>query len=133
MLSDFVRYALPMAGTLMIACALTALVSGAYLLLFNVRRTNQALRHPYLAQYPWERLPFSLKAGVLLDYFLRLNFPARQGGVFGNANRLLPHVQRDEVPMGIKWPLMGLWGGCFIGLACMLVLWVLIALQPASV
>lgn len=121
-----------MAATLMIACALTSLVSGAYLLLFNVRRTNQVLRHPYLAQYPWERLPLSLKANVLLDYFLRLNFPTRQNGLFGNANRLLPHVQRDDVAMGIKWPLMGLWGGCFIGMISMLALWVLIALQPAA-
>lgn len=132
MLADFVRYALPMAATLMIACALTSLVSGAYLLLFNVRRTNQVLRHPYLAQYPWERLPLSLKANVLLDYFLRLNFPTRQNGLFGNANRLLPHVQRDDVAMGIKWPLMGLWGGCFIGMISMLALWVLIALQSTA-
>ena len=49
MLSEFVRYALPLAGTLMIACALTSLVSGAYLLLFNLRRSNQvlAMRNSY--------------------------------------------------------------------------------------
>ncbi|HRL20185.1 hypothetical protein [Alcaligenes sp. SDU_A2] len=132
MFSDFVHYALPLAATLMLACALTALASGAYLLLFNLRSTHQALRHPYLDQHPWSRLPITLKAGILLDYFLRLNFPSRHSGVFGNANRLLAHVQRDQVPMGIKWPLMGLWGGCFIGLVCMLALWVLIALQPAA-
>ncbi len=112
MLSDFVRYALPLAGTLMIACALTSLV-----------------RHPYLDQYPWEKLTFSLKAGVLLDYFLRLNFPKRQSSLFGNANRLLKHVQPEDVPMGVKWPLMGLWGGCFLGMICMLAVWILIALH----
>lgn len=129
MLSEFVRYALPLAGTLMIACALTSLVSGAYLLLFNLRRSNQVLRHPYLDQYPWEKLSFSLKAGVLLDYFLRLNFPKRQSSLFGNANRLLKHVQPDDVPMGVKWPLMGLWGGCFLGMISMLAVWILIALH----
>ena len=117
------------AGTLMIACALTSLVSGAYLLLFNLRRSNQVLRHPYLDQYSWEKLSFSLKAGVLLDYFLRLNFPKRQSSLFGNANRLLKHVQPDDVPMGVKWPLMGLWGGCFLGMISMLAVWILIALH----
>jgi hypothetical protein len=31
--------------------------------------------------------------------------------------------------MGIKWPLMGLWGGCFLGMIAMLAVWILIALH----
>ncbi|MFA5489485.1 MAG: hypothetical protein WC284_09730, partial [Candidimonas sp.] len=68
----------------------------------------------------------------MLDYFLRLSFPARRFWIIGHANRLLGHVDPAEVPVRLKWPLMGLWGGCFIGLAAMLLLWSLILLKMAG-
>ncbi len=128
MLSAIIYYALPGSATLLIACVLSCLLGGLYLFIFNLRNTNQVLRHPYLATHNWEQLPLSLKLSVLLDYFLRLNFPKQNKWIFGQANRLLAHVNTDEVPMNVKWPLMSFWGGCFLGIACMLCLWILLAL-----
>jgi len=128
MFHTFLLYALPLAFTLLVACALTSIVSGLVLLLFRLRVTNQTLRHPYLARRPWERYPLTIKATILLDYFLRLSFPGRKFWVIGEANRLLAHVHPGEVSSRIKWPLIGFWGGCFVGLAAMLALWVLILL-----
>lgn len=131
MLETIIFFALPFAFTLLMACALTALVS-ALALFFKTRLVNQVMQHPYLKQQPWERLPIGIKASVMLDYFLRLSFPARRFWIIGHANRLLGHVDPAEVPVRLKWPLMGLWGGCFIGLAAMLLLWSLILLKMAG-
>ncbi|MCX5591380.1 hypothetical protein [Alcaligenes endophyticus] len=131
MLSTFVHYALPFSATLLVACAFACLVSGLYLFLFNLRKTNQALKHPYLEKYSWEQLPLSLKMGILLDYFIRLNFSNSRGWIFGQANTLLPHVKADTVPLSVKWPLMGFWGGCLLGIISMLSVWALIGLQTA--
>ncbi len=128
MFETFVLYALPLAFTLLVACAMTSLVSGLVLLLFRLRKTNEVLLHPYLKQRPWERYSFVIRATILLDYFLRLCFPKSKFWIAGQANRLLAHVQPNEVSSGIKWPLIGLWGGCFVGLAAMLLLWALILL-----
>lgn len=124
----FVLYALPISFTLLVACAMTSLVSGVVLFIFRVRATNLALRHPYLDRQSWERYPFSIKAAILMDYFLRLSFPKSKFWVAGQANRLLAHVQPADVPSKIKWPLLGFWGGCFVGIAAMLALWTLILL-----
>jgi hypothetical protein len=132
MLETFALYALPFTFTLLAACALTALVSGLVLLLFRLRRTNEVMQHPYLKQYPWERLPISIRAAILLDYFLRLSFPNSKFWVAGTANRLLAHIQPDDVSSRIKWPLIGLWGGCFMGIVAMLALWTLILLTMGS-
>ncbi|NYT63024.1 hypothetical protein H0A66_11935 [Alcaligenaceae bacterium] len=128
MFDIFVFYALPFAFTLLVACALTSLVSGLMLFLFRLRKTNEVLRHPYLKQHPWERYPLSIRTAILLDYFLRLCFPNSTFWIFGQANRLLPHVTPTEVPSRIKWPLIGLWSGCFVGIFAMLLLWGLILL-----
>lgn len=133
MLSTLVHYALPFSATLLVACAFACLISGLYLFLFNVRKTNLALQHPYLQKYRWEQLSLSLKLGVLLDYFLRLNFPNSDKWIFAQANKLLPHVKADDVPLAIKWPLMGFWGGCLVGIISMLSVWALIGLQTAIV
>lgn len=128
MFEIFVFYALPFSFTLLVACALTALASGLMLFLFRLRKTNEVLRHPYLKQHPWERYPLAIRAAILLDYFLRLCFPNSKFWIIGHANQLLAHVQPTEVPSRIKWPLIGLWGGCFVGIFAMLMLWTLILL-----
>ncbi|PLC51237.1 hypothetical protein CR159_03115 [Pollutimonas subterranea] len=132
MFQTFVLYALPFSFTLLVACALTSLVSALVLLLFRLRKTNEVLRHPYLKHQPWERYPLSIRAAILLDYFLRLAFPKSTFWIAGEANRLLPHIEPVDVPIGIKWPIIGLWAGCFIGTAAMLVMWALILLTMNS-
>jgi hypothetical protein len=129
MFDTLIVFVLPMAFTLLIACALTSIVSGLMLLLFNLRRTNLALRHPYLDQHPWERFPISIRMAILLDYFLRLAFPKRRFWIIDDANRRLAHVSPADVPTSIKWPLIGFWGGCFVGLICLLVVWTLLLLK----
>ena len=131
MLDTFAFYALPFSFTLMVACALTTLVSAGVLFLFRLRITNQTLRHPYLDKFPWTRFPLSIKAAILLDYFLRLCFPKSNFWIIRDANQRLSHVQAADVSIHIKWPLVGLWGGCFVGLIAMLVLWALILLTMA--
>jgi hypothetical protein len=126
MFHTLLLYALPFSFTLLVACAMTSTVSAVVLLLFRLRETNQTLKHPYLSQRPWERYPLSIKAAILLDYFLRLSFPKSTFWIAGQANRLLGHVRPADVSSRIKWPLMGLWAGCFIGLIAMLVLWAII-------
>jgi sterol desaturase/sphingolipid hydroxylase (fatty acid hydroxylase superfamily) len=129
MFQTFLLYAMPFTFTLMIACALGALASGVYLFLFRIRPTNQQFRHPYLDKLPWERYPISLRLAILLDYFLRITFPASTFWVAGNANRLLAHVNPAELGTKTKWPLIGLWGGCFAGIIAMILLWVFILLS----
>jgi len=126
MLTEIPHVLLPLAFTLFVACALTTLVSGLALLLFKRRRLNQVMQHPYLQQRAWEALPWSARATILLDYFLRLAFPRKTAWMCGDANRLLAHVTPSDVPSTVKWPLYGLWGGCAVGLVAMLILWILV-------
>lgn len=128
MLQTFAFYALPFTFTLLVACALTSLASGFMLLLFRLRKTNEIFRHPYLKQHSWERYPLSVRAAILLDYFLRVCFPNSKFWIIGQANNLLSHVQPADVPSRIKWPLIGFWGGCFVGIIAMVLLWSLILL-----
>src|SRR5690606_24506540 len=85
MLETIIYFVLPFSFTLMVACALTVLVS-ALVLYFRVRFINLNLQHPYLKQQTWERYPFSIKATILLDYFLRLSFPKSKFWIAGQAN-----------------------------------------------
>jgi len=39
---------------------------------------------------------------------------------------LLKHVDPQDIPTNVKWPIVGLWGGCFIGMIAMLTLWALL-------
>ncbi|HUH59770.1 MAG TPA: hypothetical protein VL001_06785 [Candidimonas sp.] len=132
MLTTFIAYALPFSFTLLVTCVLASVVSGIMLWVFRLRRTNEIMRHPYLAQHPWARYPFSIRAAILLDYFLRIVFPKSSFWVAGQANRLLAHVDPGDVPMGIKWPIVGFWGGCFVGIATMLALWTMILLTMGA-
>jgi len=115
--------ALRICFSLLVACAVVCLISAAYLYLFKLRRANEIMQHPYLARAPYDRLPLSLRLAILLDYFLRISFPASRVWLAGHANEVLAHVNPRHVPTDIKWPLIGLWGGCLLGLPVMLVLW----------
>jgi hypothetical protein len=132
MLENFILFALPLAFTVFVACALTSLVSGLDLLLFKLRKTNELLRHPYLEQQAFNRYPISIRAAILLDYFFRLSFPNSEFWLIGQANRLLAHVEPKEIPTTIKWPLVGLWGGCFIGLIATATVWTLLLLSSQT-
>ena len=127
MLETVATYLLPLSFTILVACVLTCVVSALFLYL-NMRRINLALRHPYLEKYRWEQLPANLKLTVTLDYFLRLTFPRSKWWVIGQANRMLADLDPTEVSMRLRWPIVGFWGGCFLGIAAMLVLWLMILL-----
>jgi len=130
---SFTSTALPIAFAVLIACALTSLASAIVLFVFRLRRTNQLLRHPYLDHQSFERFPFPVRLAILLDYFFRLVLPNSQFWLVGNANRLLKHVRPKEVPTAIKWPLIGMWGGCFAGIAVMLLVWALTFLRLQNI
>lgn len=127
MLENVVTYLLPFSFTILVACVLACTVSGLALYM-NIRRINLALRHPYLKQYRWEQLPFTAKLTITLDYFLRLTFPRSKWWVCGEANRMLADLDPTDVPVRLRWPVVGFWGGCFIGIVAMLVLWATILL-----
>ena len=126
MFDTFTLYALPFAFSVFVACFLASLVSGIYLVVFKLRETNQLLRHPYLDHRPFAKYPIPIRSAILMDYFFRLAFPKSTFWLVGNANRLLRHVSPKEVPTAIKWPIMGLWGGCFLGIIAMMCVWLLI-------
>ena len=120
-----IPYILSFSFTILVACVLSCLVSALFLYL-NIRRINQAMRHPYLKKYHWEQLPATVKLTITLDYFLRLMFPRSKFWVFGQANRLLAEVDPTEVSMRLRWPVVGFWGGVFIGIVAMLILWLML-------
>ncbi|SOE50681.1 hypothetical protein [Orrella dioscoreae] len=117
---------LPFAFSLFVACASVFLISGAYLLFFKIDRVNAVMKHPYLAHQPFRRYPKALQFGMLLDYFFRLSFPHTQFSLIGHANRQLAHIDPKTVPTDVKWPLIGMWGGCWVGLVAMACVWVLL-------
>lgn len=131
MLTTFIQFTLPLAFSLLVVCVITCLVSGLILVFLRRRAINEALRHPYLDLQAWERYPFPMRLAITLDYFLRLNFPNSTFWIAGNANRLLSHVEPNKIPTRIKWPLLGFWGGCFMGIAAMILLWIFIFLKMA--
>ncbi len=127
MLESVVTYLLPLSFTVLVACVLTCLVSALFLYL-NIRQINAAMRHPYLKKYRWEQMPATAKLTITLDYFLRLSFPRGKWWVFGEANRLLAEIEPTDVSMRLRWPVVGFWGGCFLGIIALLVLWLMILL-----
>lgn len=129
MLNNIVLYVFPLAFTVLVTCALTSLVSGLVLVLFKLRRTNAEFRHPYLKEQAWDHYPISIRASILLDYFFRLAFPNSKFWIVGHANRLLAHVKPADIPSTLKWPVIGLWGGCFFGILAMFVLWAMVFIK----
>lgn len=130
MLETVIAYLLPFSFTMLVACVMSCLVSALFLYL-NIRRINLAMRHPYLKKYTWEQLPATVKLSITLDYFLRLSFPRAKPWVFGQANRLLAEVEPTDVPIRLRWPVVGFWGGCFLGIIAIAILWLMILLTMA--
>lgn len=120
--------ALQFTFSLFVACASVFLISGIYLYFIKLDRINAVMKHPYLKHQPFERYPRSLQMGMLLDYFFRLAFPTVQASLIGHANRQLAHINPRTVPIDVKWPILGMWGGCWIGLVAMICMWVLLAM-----
>lgn len=118
--------ALVFSFSLFIACSFVFFISGAYLLLFKIDKANQLFKHPYLVQRSFRQHPLNLRLTIVLDYFLRLAFPNSNSWMAGNANQLLKHVDPDNIPTDVKWPIIGLWGGCAVGMVAMLTLWILL-------
>jgi len=128
MLETVIIYLLPFSFTVLVACIMACLVSALFLYL-NIRRINLAMRHPYLKKHHWEQLSWTIKLTITLDYFLRLTFPRSKWWVMGEANRLLAETNPDDIPMRLRWPVVGFWGGVFIGIIAILVLWAMILLS----
>lgn len=119
--------------SILLACLVLTILSGLYLFMHNIKRTNEVMKHPYLAVLPWQRLSFSNKTAIVMDYFFRLFMPNTKLGLIGHANQQLAHVNPEQVPMSIKWPILGLWGGCFLGILATIVVWVCVLLiMPAA-
>ncbi|HLT99681.1 MAG TPA: hypothetical protein VKZ70_08070 [Burkholderiaceae bacterium] len=121
-------YILSFSFTILVACIMCFLVSALFVYL-NIRRINLAMRHPYLDKYRWEQLPATVKLTITLDYFLRLSFPRSKWWILGQANRLLAHVEPTEVSMRLRWPIVGFWGGVFLGIIAMLVVWTVLLIM----
>ena len=121
-------YILSFSFTILVACIMCFLVSALFVYL-NIRRINLAMRHPYLDKYRWEQLPATVKLTITLDYFLRLSFPRSKWWILGQANRLLAHVEPTEVSMRLRWPIVGFWGGVFVGIIAMLVVWTVLLIM----
>ena len=125
-MAHYLSLALVFSFSLFIACSFVFFISGAYLLMFKINKANQLFKHPYLTQRAFRQYPLNLRMTIVLDYFLRLAFPKSDVWLAGNANQLLKHVDPDNIPTDVKWPIIGLWGGCAVGMVAMLALWILL-------
>lgn len=125
-MSQYISLALVISFSMFTTCAFVFFISGAYLLIFKIDQTNRMFKHPYLREKPFKQYPFSIRMKIILDYFLRLMFPNRNVGLAGQANQLLRHVDIDDIPWNIRWPIVGLWSGSALGMIAMLVLWALV-------
>jgi hypothetical protein len=114
---------LSFAFSLFVACSFVFFVSGLYLLFFKIQKANRLFKHPYLAERSFQSYPWSIRMGIVLDYFLRLTFPKSKVWLAGHSNRLLAHVHPQDIPTDVRWPIMGLWGSCLIGMVAMLTMW----------
>ncbi len=125
-MAHYISIALVFSFSLFTTCAFVFFISGAYLFLFKIKQANQIFKHPYLMDTDFGQYQFAVKMEIVLDYFLRLMFPKSKIWIAGNANQLLAHVDPKKVPWNIRWPIVGLWSGCLIGMVAMLVLWTII-------
>ena len=125
-MAHYLSLALVYSFSLFIACSFVFFISGAYLLLFKIKKANQLFRHPYLVHRSFRQYPLNIRLTIVLDYFLRLTFPKSTVWLAGNSNELLKHVDPANIPMDVKWPIIGLWAGCAVGMVAMLSLWILL-------
>lgn len=111
---------------LMVTCLLVCLISGFVLFFLRWRDINNHFKHPLLEVRSFKRYPFSLQAAITLDYFLHMVFPKGKSGMIGNANHMLRHVNPKKLPLAVRWPVAGFWGGCLFGMIAMVSVWVLL-------
>lgn len=131
-MSEYLSVALHFAFTTFVTCAMVFFISGAYLMLFKIRYANELFKHPYLKERAFNQYSLSIQMTIVLDYFLRLAFPKSKTWIAANANELLKHVDPQDIPTNIKWPIVGLWGGCLIGMVAMLTVWTLLIIGTAK-
>ena len=122
-MSEHLAVVLTFSFSLFITCSFVFVISGAYLLLFKIKEANTLFKHPYLREKKFNQFTISIRLTIILDYFLRILFSRTNLWFAKNANQLLSHVDPKEIPMSIRWPIVGLWGGCIIGLLSMVTLW----------
>ena len=122
-MSEHLAVVLTFSFSLFITCSFVFVISGAYLLLFKIKEANMLFKHPYLREKKFNQFTISIRLTIILDYFLRLLFSRTNLWFVKNANQLLSHVDPKEIPMSVRWPIVGLWGGCIIGLLSMVTLW----------
>ena len=106
-MSEYLSVALQFSFTLFVICTFTFFISGAYLLLFKIRYANDLFKHPYLLERSFSQYSWSIKMTIVLDYFLRISFPKSKSWIAGNANELLKHVDPQDIPTNVKWPIVG--------------------------
>ena len=121
-MNSVLPYVFTFSFSLLVACFAAAIVSGLVLMLTS-RRINQAFQHPYLEKRAFHHYPFAIQAAITLDYFFRISFPRTTWSLIGNANKLLKNVDPRELPLAVKWPVMGFWGGCLMGILAMVLVW----------
>jgi hypothetical protein len=122
-MSQHLAVVLTFSFSLFITCTFVFVISGVYLLMFKIKEANQLYKHPYLREKNFNQFSISIRLTIILDYFLRTLFSRTNLGFAKNANQLLSHVDPKEIPMSVRWPIVGLWGSCMIGLVVMVILW----------
>jgi hypothetical protein len=120
---EYIAVALTFSFSLFITCSFVFVISGVYLFLFKIKEANQLYKHPYLREKKFNQFTISIRLTIVLDYFLRTLFSRTNLWFSKNANQLLSHVDPKEIPMSVRWPIVGLWGSCIIGLVSMVTLW----------
>ncbi|MDN4015583.1 hypothetical protein [Zwartia panacis] len=125
-MQQYFSHALVLTFTFFITCSFVFFISGAYLWFFKIDEVNARFKHPYLRERRFADLPISIRLTITLDYFLRILFHKSTASFASNANRLLSHVDPINLPMSVRWPIVGMWGSCAVGLIAMLGLWALL-------
>jgi hypothetical protein len=125
---EYIAVALTFSFSLFITCSFVFVISGVYLFLFKIKEANQLYKHPYLREKKFNQFTISIRLTIVLDYFLRTLFSRTNLWFAKNANQLLSHVDPKEIPMSVRWPIVGLWGSCAVGVVAMLGLWALLIL-----
>lgn len=114
------------AFSLVTLCFFVCSICGILLFFVFPDKVNAELKHPILKHGAFQRFPLVIKTTILQDYFFRLAFPGFNFGVFAHANQQLKHVDPKRVPFGIKAPIVGFWISCWVGLAAMIAVWVIL-------
>ena len=111
-----------------VLCFAVCVICGLLLFYIKHEQVNAAMQHPYLQYKPFKQLPLTIRATIMLDYYLHLAFPKRRFWVIGQANYLLSHIDPAQVPKGVKRLIYCFWNACWLGLIDMVLLWGVLSL-----